>query len=530
MKKIILLSCVLLLKTQAGFTQAGMLDVSFNGTGLVHTDFSNSDEEAFAVAVQPNGKILLAGYSMCCSNAEDFAVIRYNADGSLDNTFGSGGKVSTDFNLSPPASTDIAHSIAIQSDGKIILAGQAFNGHANDFALARYDASGNPDNTFGSGGKVITNFGLLENSSLHALMIQPDGKIIAAGSAKSGDDFVLVRYKNNGSIDSSFGNNGIVLTNLNGGDQINAMALQTDGKILAAGRVRNAAWYDSSAIVRYTSNGTIDSSFGVNGRSIHMIGIDAGVESIALQSDGKIVIAGGSNNGSLTTFYVARFNPNGQFDNSFAVNGIATTDFMTGKESFARSVMIQSDGKILAAGTANSSFLTTLSNNNFAMARYLPNGALDSTFGVYGKDTTDFGLTPLGGAKQDYGYALALAPDGKIILGGTSALDFAVARYKNDLTTNLPSSNDELFTFTVFPNPCYHQISIQYSMLNNESISCQLKDLNGNIIQTFLLNEFRFKGTHREDFIVRSDIPAGSYQLVLTNELHQNCLMLSKSE
>src|SRR5262245_24661714 len=213
---------------------AGALDPTFGTGGKVTTDLQgSSQDDGQAVAVQADGKIVVAG----SFQGIDFAVVRYNADGTLDATFGTGGKVITNFG--PGFTTDAAQDLAIQSDGKIVVVGSSTNSVGTDFAVARYNADGTLDASFGTGGLVTTNFGGTSLDAAQGVAIQADGKIVVTGSSNSAspqDDFAVVRYNADGSLDTGFGTGGKVTTDFAGSiDDAFAVALQADGKIVAAG-------------------------------------------------------------------------------------------------------------------------------------------------------------------------------------------------------------------------------------------------------------------------------------------------------
>src|SRR5262249_31918578 len=220
---------------------------SFGSGGIVTTDFFGRLDRAFAVAVQADGKILAAGIAAKPGEQRNFALARYNSDGSLDPGFGSNGRVTTDFY----GLLDNAYALAIQPDGKIVAAGSATipGSNTNEFALARYDADGTLDSTFGNGGKVATAVLALNDPAL-ALALQSDGKIVAGGFALIAGlnyDFALVRYSGvDGTPDPGFGTGGVVLTDFAGGDdEIKALAIQSDGKIIAGGpALSNGSGYD----------------------------------------------------------------------------------------------------------------------------------------------------------------------------------------------------------------------------------------------------------------------------------------------
>ncbi len=258
----------------ARYTANGSLDPALSGTGIVTTAIGSSDGFATALALQPDGKLVAAGDSWNGTD-DDFALARYNANGSLDTTFGTGGTVTTDFR----SAVDDAFALVLQPDGKLVAAG---HGAFDDFALARYNANGSLDASFGSGGKVTTDFG--GGDSANALVLQPDGKLVAAGGGRWNRtdhwDFALARYKANGSLDLGFGTGGKVTTTTIDHMYASALALQPDGKLIAAG---------SGGIVRYDPDGSLDTTFGSSGKVIDRGSIYAAV----LQPDGKLVTAGG---------------------------------------------------------------------------------------------------------------------------------------------------------------------------------------------------------------------------------------------
>ena len=413
----------------------GDLDLTFDGDGKVITDFGGG-EFSYAAAIQADGKIVAAGYTTV-AGGYDFSVSRYNTDGSLDTSFDGDGLVTTDF-----GTDDIAHGVAIQSDGKIVVAGYTnsnglFCSSNNcNFALARYNPDGSLDSSFDGDGKVTTDFAGDEDFA-NGLVIQADGKIVAAGGAVMGalTYFALVRYSADGSLDSSFDGDGKVTTDLNGnGQAANAVAIQTDGKIVAAGS--EFLGFNNFGLARYNNDGSLDNSFDGDGKVITDIAGNDEAYAIAIQSDGKIVVAGLSNPVG-TDFVLTRYNPDGSLDSTLDGDGIVFTDF--GGTDYAEAVAIQTDGKIVAGGRK-------LSPNDFALARYNPDGSLDSSFDGDGKVLTDFG----GGS--DSAKAIVIQADGKIVVSGyTSATDanFALARYGTTDTNTPPVATGDTYSTQV---------------------------------------------------------------------------------
>jgi uncharacterized delta-60 repeat protein len=348
----------------ARYNNDGSLDPTFGAGGKVATTFNGLGDEAHAVVIQNDGKIVVAGTATIDSvdRFRDFALARYNTDGSLDSSFGSGGKVTTDF----LEWFDVAYAIALQSDGRIVVAGAA-QGDAIFFALARYNADGSLDASFGTGGKVTTDFqGRLNQALAYSVLVQRNGKIVAAGRVDdTWSNFGLARYNVDGSLDSTFGSAGKVKTNFSGmNDEGKGLAIQSDGKLLLAGSANFTSTTPDFALARYNADGTLDSSFGVSGKVItDFNAVFEGANAIALQADRKIVIAGTAGLG----FGLARYNPDGSLDPSFGVQGKDITFFdrgCGGADAFA--VAIQNDGKVIAAGDA----FDCGTGFNFALARY----------------------------------------------------------------------------------------------------------------------------------------------------------------
>jgi uncharacterized delta-60 repeat protein len=335
----------------ARYMAGGSLDTTFSGDGKVVTNFTAKNDVANAVAIQANGKIVVVGRAG--KKGGRFALARYRANGHLDHTFGGDGKVVTNFT----PKNDVAFAVAIQSNGKIVVAGRA--GSPAKFALARYNRNGTLDKTFSGDGKVTTNFSASPDI-VRGVAIQTDGKIVVAGRGGSPANFALARYNSNGTLDGTFGSGGKVTTNVNHTDanQANAVALQIDGKIVAAGfDVTNGPpKVTKFAVARYNTDGTLDATFesGDGMMDARLTGDDIGY-GVALQADGKIVVGGRAG----TRFGVLRLTTSGFRDTSFGGNGDATTDFSPDRDA-AHGVAIQSNGKIVLAGSAGNGAMFAL--------------------------------------------------------------------------------------------------------------------------------------------------------------------------
>jgi uncharacterized delta-60 repeat protein len=333
----------------ARYNSDATLDPTFGAGGEVTTSLGPKGSVALGVAIQADGKIVAAG-----SAGSKFGLARYNTDGTLDATFGASGEVTTSLGQNG----SFALGVAIQADGKIVAAGSA----GSKLGLARYNADGSLDTTFSGDGKVITS--LSKNGSLAAeIAIQADGKIVAAGSA--GSKFGLARYTTNGTLDTTFSGDGKVTTSVGpNGSSALGVAIQADGKIVAAGSSGSRF-----GLARYTTNGTLDTTFSGDGKLATRFKDGSLANAVAIESDGRIVAAGESSllilNG---TFALARYDTDGTLDTTFSGDGKVTTNFDS-RADFATAVAIQSDGRIVAAGEAN----YVSYNGKFALARYLGN-------------------------------------------------------------------------------------------------------------------------------------------------------------
>ncbi|MEP6873426.1 MAG: hypothetical protein ABI887_03605 [Burkholderiales bacterium] len=399
---------------------AGSLDTSFGSNGKAVTEVGPTDDYATAMVVQADGKLVVAGWGNGTLGYA-FELVRYQLDGAIDTTFGTAGKVVT----AVGNGADQANAMALQADGKLVVAGSVDESpKGKSFALARYNADGSLDAGFGSGGKVITSFGSAVDEAF-AVVVQPDGKIVAGGhtlSATRGLDFAFARYNADGSADASFGTNGRVVLPVRDGnsrDSIYAMALQTHAgevKIVAVGgegdfemaRLHADGSIDTSftgghfgsvigaaravtvtpenkivivghaghdfAILQLTAEGQADPGFGGSGHVITAVSATNWDEAhaVAVQADGRIVVGGWvySGNGSSGDYVVARYQTDGTLDAGFGNTGLTITPVAPGaKADEGRALLLQTDDRVptvrsLLAGSANDS------NYDFAVTRY----------------------------------------------------------------------------------------------------------------------------------------------------------------
>ena len=416
---------------------AGELDASFDVDGIRIITRPGNDRGQ-AVAIQPtDGKIVIAGYTSTFGSDDDVMVVRLDSDGSLDSTF-NGGQPRVVIRFG----NDRVLAAALQSDGKIVVAGYTDTFGTNDVLVMRFDNNGSLDSTFNvgniggipSGGIQIVNRGGDERAN--AIAIQSDGKIVVAGTSTAfgSTDAMIVRLNADGSLDPTFNNGGSQIINRTGEDQISAVVLQGDGKIVVAGYTNTLGSNDVLA-ARLNVDGGLDTTFntGIVGgpvtggiQIINLTGDDRG-QAVALQSDGKIVIAGHTDRFGDKDIQVVRLNGDGTVDLTF--NPSITPEGPTGGVAVVRqtgndqgqAVALQTDGKIVVGG-----FTDRFGLNDFLVMRFSDNGALDPTFDIDG-------IRAVGPSGENLANALALQTDQKIVLVGNTdtfdSNDFEVMRF-----------------------------------------------------------------------------------------------------
>lgn len=461
----------------ARYNLDGTLDASFGTGGIVTNSitsgsgFGNGDIGVSLVVLgflkQPR-TITVGGYSYA-NGTNYFTLARYNSAGAFDTTFGTNGNGIVTVPFGP--GVDAAASAMADQSGKFVLAGyEGIYSHNYDFAAARFNPDGSPDINFANGGVLTVDIANLD-SKAQGVAIQSDGKVVAAGSANNSTNeaFALARYNSDGSPDTSFGLNGKLMTVVGTNDSAaNAVQIQSDGRIVAAGTGNTGG---SFAVVRYNANGSLDTNFGGAGKAITPGG---SANAMAIQPDGKIVVAG-KTSGSPQHFGIVRYTTNGVLDTSLGGTGMVSTSIGSGGDA-AQAVRIQSDGKIVVAGY--SAIGTTL---DISLVRYNTNGSLDFSFGTFGRVTTDFGNGNAG-----VGYGLAIQPDGRIIVAGAAIIPdviggsqyFALARYNtNGVLDASFGSGGKVFTQVGFDQAGAASITLQ---LDNKIVAAGLSFIDTN--------------------------------------------------
>ena len=445
---------------------AGAIDTTFNGTGLasIHPGAAGFVDEGASVATQADGKVVVAGTAWDANSKISFALVRYNTDGSLDTTFGNNGQVIT------PVTTSIQqgriYGLIVEPDQKIVVSGE----DGSNMEVARYNTDGSLDSTFGTGGIVtVPSIGAnFSDGKGESLAVQADGKYVITGQSISlqfQDTWPLVRLNHDGSVDTSFGAAGLgigpTFPAIGGLADAWDVLVQPDQKIVVAGDQSDGQQWD---IVRYNSDGTLDSTFGTGGvATVSFSAIGQTPFRIAQQADGKLLIAGTPfENGSESQpgFELTRLNTDGSIDSTFNGGQPIVIGIPGQANSLAFQVAVQGDGQILLGGIVSAMAGSGL--GNFAVQRYNTDGTLDTTFGNAGTAMTTFNETfnNWGLDYSDERMGMAIEPNGAIVVMSEGQLtlndqDFSwvLARFTGDKTTPSLTVSDAGGTYTggLFP-------------------------------------------------------------------------------
>ncbi len=494
------------------YESSGALDPAFGTDGKLTATFDSTNDESTHLLIQPDSKLIAIGTKRNATENgylfKDIALSRYNIDGSLDASFGDGGKVVSVF---AENNRNTIHQAVLQPDGKIVISNTYFNQHTGDgllhHELIRYTSYGVVDITFGTDGKVVI------DAETTAMLCQPDGKIILVTlsyDSQSNATIILQRYTANGTIDSTFGNNGATGFPATVWGPVTA-ALQPDGKIVITGSSPNMIGAGSFNITRFNADGNLDTTFenemmeGETGRYAH---------ATFVQPDGKIVMAGRSSTMEDGIVYVqfvtARYNPNGSFDTEYGTNGITVSGLGSVFQPYNifRSIVMQPDGKFLVALTKQE---LNPSNPNpgsydIVIHRFNADGGYDIDFGALGEAVTQFYT------KYDEAFSMVLQPDHKIVVGGTTDTginrDFALVRFNNTITLGSNDRNDIPNSVILYPNPVKNILNIAGADAAG-IIAYSIFDMLGKVI---------YKGTGENLQVDTQNFSSGIYNVVITTD------------
>jgi len=462
---LILFSCIV-------YCQPGELDLSFGNQGKTITTFEDFSAEATSIALQTNGKIVVVGTGFGDSH-DDLIAVRYSTDGIIDESFGTDGR----FILSISDFRDRCFDVTTDEFDNIYLAGITFN---QDFDskgfVAKISNDGTIDSTFAENG-IWINPDNETNDDIRSIIIHSDNKLLIAGKTRfqfESDNIILIKLNTDGTYDNNFGNNGQVKVIAPDGYNPKFAAIDNEGNIVTGGfQLSNSI---NVVLSKFDNDGNIDQTFGNNGIVIDNSQLDEFGRSLAIQNDNKILVGTGIANSSGRDFGLNRYEPNGDLDGTFGDNGKVSTDFQNTSNT-AHSVIIQDDERIILSG-----FLGVTPNHDYAIARYDIDGSLDSTFGDNGKVITDFSL-------DDLIFTSIIDTDGKLLCAGNSKTNndvssFSIARYYTEMGTN---TNDQLTNtnlINIHPNPSNGSFSIKFRRSNIKVIAIQILDIDGQIYQS----------------------------------------------
>ncbi|MBK8245085.1 MAG: hypothetical protein IPK88_16785 [Saprospiraceae bacterium] len=493
------------------FSQHGQLDLTFNRSGKAIFPIDNQSLEANSIITQTDGKILISGIATSTKTKRDYFVIRCKNNGELDESFNQNGKLIIDFY----GKDDFCYDLAQQPDGKILMTGiVSLPNFERKAGIVRLNTNGTLDSTFGTNGISISSF-IHKGEDSRAILVQKDGKIIISGSISFSTpsfttECALFRYNSDGTIDQSFGTSGIATAKVPNGYYPSFAIQQFDNKIISGGYLlgNNTDVY----MLRFNSDGTLDNSFGINGKvQTDFNSEDEYAYKIALQSDNKILIVAGIRNATGSDFGILRYNTDGSLDNTFGFNGKVVTDFSL-FNNVSNSIAIQEDQKIVIAG-----FVGDSPNHNFALARYNASGSLDLSFGNNGKVVTDFG-------GDDAGFDITLQKDNKILVAGNSINsskvgEIATSRYMSGLEiVNTIETKVQLNDVHFYPNPSKNRAILEYCLTKDQILNISLFDLGGIKIQSFVDSNVRQLGMNKEVILFDKNIKPGNYILVIDSQ------------
>lgn len=465
--------------------QPGILDASFGDNGILSFPVINGKyHKPYSVKIQTDGKIVLAGAEGAPSTYTA-SVVRLNEDGTPDNTFGNNGVVVV--NEITPRS--YANDVFIQSDGKIVAAGNTYDGSSSDIICFRLNSDGTLDPNFGTNGIVRINSGGSEVAM--DVKVKSDGKVILSGYSDKDDGIdkmCIVQLNSDGSIDTNFGNNGFaVYGGTTVANYIQRLAInEQNGKLIAAGFDihEEGHIYSSYAIACFNADGTPDLTF--NGTGFVKFNIKDGpsfFNAVVVDDEGKIILGGHhwiKGNPEPLTYYmtVMKYNPDGTRDLSFGQNGVAIHNIVA-EENYTFGMALQKDKKIVLAGYTKDIDIAI----DFAVCRFNEDGTLDTDFGLNGSSSTDI-------SGEDYTTAVAIQEDGKIVLTGYSLWmkgsqyggSYSVARY---IGGNVGVENDNMSFFELYPNPANDVITINPK--TDKKLSLKIVDITGKLVKSFAI-------------------------------------------
>lgn len=517
-------SIVLSLLFGLGYSQTVTLDATFGNGGKVIYPFTEDGDAIGSTAIQPDGKIIYWGLKEFSLDGNVF-LTRFNVNGTIDTDFGINGIVNTSLICEIRGSS----FIKLQNDGKILVTSSfATVGNADffDFATQRYNADGTIDTDFGNNGTVITDFNGKGDFST-AIDLQSDGKIIVAGYSYVNNNLntriSILRYNSDGVLDTTFANNGKLMVSsfaTNSSDYLFTLKVIDDDSILL-GANTNALEinedYWNFGILRINSNGFVDATFGTNGKVITDFGGADYVTAVDEIND-EIIVAGYSQISSNSKMVLAKYLNNGDLDTTFGINGIVNSNLTTSTNDIISGMITSADGKLLCSGYTFSS-----SNADALLIKFNSDGSIDSQFNSVGYITTDFDNN------NDLAGSLAIGQDGKIVCSGITSVEGV---YQTIFTRhNISELNNQIFSkskFSIYPNPVSESINIQFQLIQSEDISIDLLDIQGRKISQ-LMKERNFGNESQNlEVVLPTEISKGIYFVKISNGSEHQTIKIIK--
>jgi uncharacterized delta-60 repeat protein len=417
----VLTSAALLVPAGHALAAPGDLDTSFSGDGRELINFG-AEDFGEDVLIQPDGKVVVAGHSLL-GGTTDFVVTRLNADGSPDNTFSGDGRIQFGYETGGRSTDDRVAGVALAPDGRIVVAGvtdaNAENGSGKDMAVARLTSGGAIDTTFNAGkGKQTIDYG--QDDRAADVEVRGDGAVIVGGTALIGSDtdFAVARLTSSGLPDTSWSDDGRASAHFGAAERLNAIALTADGGVVATGHFQAVSSATDSAIARYLPNGKLDEqNFAGRGKLLlSLAGKDSGAD-IAVQPDGKLVIAAAVIGSPANSSLVTRLTPTGGKDAGFGDDGVATAPLPT--TNIADAMALTSAGRIVIVGQAAGG----QSANTVYLVEFDSGGQPDRAFSDDGALLVDF-------PQADLPSGVAVRGDRAVIVGIGLIRDVPVAAIK----------------------------------------------------------------------------------------------------
>lgn len=487
--------------------QPGVLDVNFDTDGKLLLNL-NTTEAATGLAIQPDQKILVGGYTGAGSDI-DFFVMRLNPDGSFDPNFGNAGVVITDM----LSSTDLSNDLVLQPDGKIILIGFINDGSTIKIGMVRYLADGTLDPDFGVGGKAVSS-GNFSNAIGWGASLQTDGKILVTGMYNNAgnNDLLVARFNSDGTPDVSFSYDGFMSLDVSGNGESGYVVKQrSDGKILVGGFTEIPMSTRSMLIVRLEENGLFDNTFGTNG----FVEIDYGLgynecRDFALRGD-KLLVYGSSDGVFGSAMALAQLNEDGSFDTDFGTAGMDVYTMLP-TESTGTSMLVTPDGKIVTIGSIGGA-----SSADFAIVRRESDGSSDNAFGTAGGTATDFD------GDYDGASEIEMQSDGLFVVAGRAIhgaeFDIALARYISGINIGIGEVETYLGSTLIYPNPIAGNSAVlEYTVNEPIKVQVELWSVDGKQISILKPWQFQVAGTHQQQLIL-PELSAGNYLLKVRTEM-----------